>query len=400
MNKKKGLWAIMKPINTYANFSIGLSILGGITSVISYIFLAFILSLTFSGELQILGLKLSFNEAFLIFVFVVLVSFLSRYYSFTVSHLGAFKLEEILRTELTTHLAKISLGYIITTGTGALKKILLDDVKNLHVFVADSIPLIARSITTPLASLCALLIIDYRLAFVAIFVLIIGVVIMSFAMRNTQENRIKYEKNQSDINKSVIEFIQAMQIVRTFDDGTSSFKRYSDALNEYRIHLKEWFSSTAIASKISMIIFSPIPTILTICLVGIYFMINGTLEFASFLATLLISTGLVDSLMPLMWVSNFIKKSQASALRIQEVLEIKSLEILKETKSIKTYDIEFENVSFKYDSVEKYALKNISFKVKEGSVTALVGPSGAGKSTVAKLIPRFWDVTSGEIKIG
>ncbi|MCT7618412.1 ATP-binding cassette domain-containing protein, partial [Aliarcobacter butzleri] len=67
---------------------------------------------------------------------------------------------------------------------------------------------------------------------------------------------------------------------------------------------------------------------------------------------------------------------------------------------IKTYDIEFENVSFKYDSVEKYALKNISFKVKEGSVTALVGPSGAGKSTVAKLIPRFWDVTSGEIKIG
>lgn len=223
---------------------------------------------------------------------------------------------------------------------------------------------------------------------------------MSFAMRNTQENRIKYERNQSDINKSVIEFIQAMQIVRTFDDGTSSFKRYNDALNEYRIHLKEWFSSTAIASKISMIIFSPIPTILTICLVGIYFMVNGTLEFAHFLATLLISTGLVDALLPLMWVSNFIKKSSASALRIQEILELPILHFKEDNKKLENFNITFENVSFKYENRDEYALKDINFEVKESSTTALVGFSGAGKSTVAKLIPRFWDVTEGAIKIG
>ncbi|RBQ30486.1 ABC transporter ATP-binding protein/permease [Arcobacter sp. FW59] len=399
MNKKKGLWAIIKPINNYVKFSLALSIVGGVTSVISYVLLAFVLSLSLGGEFKIFSLKFSFNESFITLVFVIFFSFLSRYYSFTVSHLGAFKLEEVLRTQLTTHLAKVHLGYIITTGTGALKKVLLDDVKNLHAFFADSIPMIGRSIATPITSLLALIIIDYRFAIVAICVLVVGILLMSFAMKNTNENRVKYEQNQSDINKSVIEFVQAMMVVRTFDDGTTSFKRYNNSLDEYRIHLKEWFSSTKISSKISMIIFSPIPTILAICLVGIYFMANGTLEFATFLATLLISTGLVDALLPLMWVSNFVKKSSASAFRIQEILELTILNSKEDDKKLENFNITFENVSFKYENRNDYALKNISFEVKENSTTALVGFSGAGKSTVAKLIPRFWDVTSGAIKI-
>ncbi|MCG3717125.1 ABC transporter ATP-binding protein/permease, partial [Aliarcobacter butzleri] len=189
-------------------------------------------------------------------------------------------------------------------------------------------------------------------------------------------------------------------VVRTFDDGTTSFKRYNDALLEYKTNLQHWMNISAFSAKLGMIILSPLPTLIAVLITGIYLLNFGTLELFAFISALFLSTGMADAMMPLMWINNHIKKSQASALRIQEVLEIKSLEIPKETKSIKTYDIEFENVSFKYDSVEKYALKNISFKVKEGSVTALVGPSGAGKSTVAKLIPRFWDVTSGEIKIG
>lgn len=399
MNKKKGLWVITKPINNYIMAALTLSVVGSIASVISYVFLAYILSYNIDKELKIFSLTLSFIEFFITLTFIILISFLSRYYSFTISHIGAFKLEEILRTQLTNHLAKVPLGYTITTGTGALKKVLLDDVKNLHAFVADSIPMIGRSITTPIASLIALLIIDYRFAIVAVIVLLLGIILMSFAMKNTNENRVKYEQNQADINRAVIEFVQAMMVVRTFDDGTSSFKRYNNSLDEYRIHLKEWFASTKISSKISMIIFSPLPTILSICLVGIYFMINGTLEFTSFIATLLISTGLVDALLPLMWVSNFIKKSSASAFRIQEVMEVQALNFKKKKKELKNFNIFFENVSFKYDNRNEYALKDINFKVKENSTTALVGFSGAGKSTIAKLIPRFWDVTSGAIKI-
>lgn len=109
---------------------------------------------------------------------------------------------------------------------------------------------------------------------------------------------------------------------------------------------------------------------------------------------------MADALMPLMWMSNFVKKSSAAAIRIQEIMDIPVLNISKAHKKIEATDIVFENVDFKYNEKDNYALKNINFEVKANTVTALVGPSGAGKSTVAKLIPRFWDVTNGSIKIG
>ncbi|MEJ2489795.1 MAG: ATP-binding cassette domain-containing protein, partial [Sulfurovaceae bacterium] len=125
-----------------------------------------------------------------------------------------------------------------------------------------------------------------------------------------------------------------------------------------------------------------------------------TLEFSPFVAALLVSTGMADSLMPLMWMSNFVKKSSAAAIRIEEIMDIPVLHISNTYKKIENTNIVFENVNFKYNEKDNYALKNINFEVKANTVTALVGPSGAGKSTVAKLIPRFWDVTSGSIKIG
>jgi ATP-binding cassette, subfamily B, bacterial IrtA/YbtP len=397
---KQGLWAIIAPVNGYIKTAIGLSIIGGITSIIGFVLLAYVLLLSIKEKSDSFQFELSFNEAFLLLAFVVIISFLTRYYSFVISHLGAFKLEEILRTNITVHLAKIPLGYVITTGTGALKKVLLDDVKNLHAFVADSIPMIGKSITTPIASLFALLIINYVFALVALSVLLIGALIMYFVMKDSVNHRKNYEQSQSDINKAVIEFIQAMMVVRTFDDGTSSFKRYNESLLRYRVHLKAWIAETSTPAKISMTILSPMPTLLAISLLGIFFVLNGTLDFVSFIAILLVSTGMADSLMPIMWMSNFIKKSSSSALRIQEIMDLPQLTYKKDKQILKNLNIEFDKVSFKYENRLDYALQNISFKVKEKSVTALVGHSGAGKSTIAKLIPRFWDITSGSIKIG
>lgn len=402
MKKQKvGLWAIMSPVKFKIRLAMLLASIGAISLISSLLLLSFTLSnILINTPLIIFGIELDLIKTILLLAILTIIAFVSRLAGFIVSHLGAFRLEQILRTNLSQHLATVPLGYIISNGSGTLKKVMQDDVKTLHTFVADSTPMIAKSIVAPISTLIILLIIDYRFALATLSVFILGWITMAFSMRDSKTLRIKYEKSQSNINKAVIEFAQAMPVVRTFDDGTTSFKRYNDALLEYKTNLQHWMNISAFSAKLGMIILSPLPTLIVVLITGIYLLNFGTLELFAFISALFLSTGMADAMMPLMWINNHIKKSQASALRIQEVLEIKSLEIPKETKSIKNYDIEFENVSFKYDSVEKYALKNISFKVKEGSVTALVGPSGAGKSTVAKLIPRFWDVTSGEIKIG
>ena len=399
-NRKKGLWAIMVPVSRYIKAAIGLSAIGGISALLGYVLLAYVFSIAAGGSIMLFGLTLPFNQAFLILALVVVLSFVIKYYSTIISHLGAFKLEEILRTQITAHLAKVPLGYVIFTGTGAFKKVLLDDVKNLHAFVADSTPMIGRSIATPLASLTALFIIDYRLALVALSVLILGAVFMYFVMKDEASRRGKYEQSQSDINKAVIEFVQAMPVVRTFDDGTTSFKRYNEALHRYRIHLKAWIAATSTPARISMIILSPMPTLIAVTIAGILFVSGGSLTFVAFLAVLMVSTGMADALMPLMWASEFIKKSQAAAIRIQEIMNLPELKNISAYQKPAKFDVVFDNVSFRYHENDHYALKNVSFKVAQNTTTALVGPSGAGKSTVAKLIPRFWDVTEGSIKIG
>lgn len=399
--QKQGLWAIIKPVRFEVRVAMLISAIGALSLIVSLTLLAFTLSHLVLGEtLTIFAIEFSLLNTIFLLAFFTIVAFLSKFGSFAISHLGAFRLEQILRTELSQHLAEVPLGYIISSGTGALKKVIQTDVKTLHVFVADSIPMIAKSIVAPIATLIILLVIDYRLALASLIILLFGFIAMSFAMKDSKELRIKYDESQADINKAVIEFAQAMPVVRTFDDGTSSFKRYNNALINYKNNLNHWMNTSAFSSKVGILILSPLPTLLTVLITAILLLNFGMLEISNLILALFLSTGMADSLMPIMWLQNHIKKAQASALKIQEVLNIKALPMVKNPKSVENFDIEFKEVSFKYDYVNNYALKNINFKVPQGSVTALVGKSGAGKSTVAKLIPRFWDVCSGSINIG
>lgn len=399
--KKYGLWAIMKPVMFEIRAAMLLASIGALSLIAFLVVLSFTLTHIIQGtQIEILGIELSLFNTIALLAVLTLIAFLTRLFSFIVSHLGAFRLEQILRTQLSQHLADVPLGYIITNGSGALKKVLQTDVKSLHTFVADSTPMIAKTTVAPIVTLIVLLIVDYRLALVSIGVLALGWIAMAYAMKDSKVLRQKYEQSQSDINKAVIEFAQAMPVVRTFDDGTSSFKRYNNALDNFKNNLNQWMSTSAFAGKLGMVILSPLPTLLAVFILGIILLQNGSLDLFAFITALFLSTGMADSMMPIMWLQNFIKKSQASALRIQEVLDVEPLVKAANPQTPQSYDIELKDVSFQYQTGNNNALENISFKALQGSVTALVGPSGAGKSTVAKLIPRFWDVTKGELTIG
>ena len=398
-NQKK-LRSIMSPVNGYIRTAIAMAAAGGIISTASVVLLAYTLLSITGSDIGFWGVSFSFKQAFRLLAITIIINFFLKYYSFGISHIGAFKLEEILRTQITDHLAKLPLGYVITTGTGALKKVLLEDVKNLHALVADSTPMIGKSYAAPAASLIALTIIDYRLALVSLGILLLGGFGMYIVMKDDAVHRENYERSQSDINKAVIEFVQAMPVVRTFDDGATSFKRYNSALERYRIHVKKWIGATGISGKIALTILSPLPTLIAVTIAGLIFLRGGSLSFAPFIAALMISTGMADSLMPLMLISNALKISGAAAIRILEIMDLPEMKTAVEFKSPENFDVVFNNVSFRYGENSNFALRNISFTVRQNSTTALVGPSGAGKSTVARLIPRFWDVTEGSIRIG
>ena len=398
---KRGLWAIMDPVMPQIYTAICSAALGAMFAIVSIYFMAGALHVVITGKsVAVWGQALDLKQLLLLVVLMVILGFLCRTGGFMISHLGAFRLEQILRTRLSDHLAKVPLGFITHTGSGSLKKILVEDVNMLHAFVADSTPFLGKSVAGPVVSLIMMFVIDWRLALVSIAVLLLGGIFMRLAMKDNEALRKKYDQSQEKINSAVIEFVQAMPVVRTFDVGTSSFRRYTKALDEFSVAVKSWYAASGKASRIGLLVLSPMPTMLAVSAAGIYFVSTGTLDFPYFIALLMISTGMADALMPLMWLNNFIKKSEAGAYRIQDIMAVETMPVTQTPGQPKDASVVFERVCFRYESRDRYALEDVSFDVPQGTVTALVGPSGAGKSTVAKLIPRFWDVESGAITIG
>src|SRR5699024_9064620 len=138
--------------------------------------------------------------------------------------------------------------------------------------------------------------------------------------------------------------------------------------------------------------------------VGIFIGSNTT-DFKNFLMTfifyLLFVPAVAGVLNKIMYVSESFMQINGNVARMDEIFNIPVLPETENSKKPENNDIVFDKVSFSYTGKENdLAIQNVSFKAKQGEITAIVGPSGGGKSTIANLISRFWDVTTGSIKIG
>ena len=330
---------------------------------------------------------------------LVMIAFTSRVFAFRISHIGAFNLEVVLRTALAEHLARLPLGYVITTGSGAVKKLVQDDVKALHAFVADSTPLIGQAYTTPTISLIAVLIADWRLGLVTLAIVPVGLIFIKFALQDYEEQRDAYDRANEKINGVIIEFIQGMQVVRTFDDGSSSFARFQTALDTFTQSLRDWNNKNRFSARLGSLLFEPLPTLVIVSVFGAWLLSQGSITIPRFLVFLLVAPRLCGAFKPIFTLAYMINQANAGAIRIGKVLAEPALSQPSQPQQPADASISLENVTFAYGDGTP-ALQNLSLHLSVGSVTALVGPSGAGKTTLAQLIPRFWDVNEGAIKIG
>lgn len=156
------------------------------------------------------------------------------------------------------------------------------------------------------------------------------------------------------------------------------------------------------SSRLSVAILNPLPTLAALVWLGGWLISHDTLDAGTWLAALLVGTGMAESLLPLMSLKHLVAKTQMSIHRIQEVMDEPELPEpdMVRAKIPRDAGVRFEAVDFRYTADGELVLRDVSFDAPPGSVTALVGPSGAGKTTVARLIPRFWDVSSGCIRVG
>ena len=404
-------WRIMDPVRGRIRFAMGLACASAALSVLALALVARTIQALLDAPGQWPW------PPMLALLACTVAAYTLRLAAFRRSHYAAFRLEALLRMRLAEHVARLPLGRVQALGAGPLAKVMFDDVKALHAFVADSTPMYARAYAAPLIALAALLWLDWRLALAALAVPALGFAIMGAIMRDTKGMSDRYDAARAQVAAAVVEFVQAMPVVRTFDSGSASFGRYQAALAKYLTVLKEWYASVRFTSRFSIAILSSLPTLAVLLWLGAWLLARQRLDFAAWVAALLIGAGVAEAIMPLMGLHHLIRKTRISIDRIQQVLSEPPLpEPPAPGEQPQDASVAFENVSFSYGASEGSAgdadstggegkdaapaLQGVSFTAPAGSVTALVGPSGAGKSTVARLIPRFWDASQGCVRVG
>lgn len=386
------LWQAMNPVNGQIYAAIAIAVVSSLAGVGSIASLVMILGALFKDENPWPWVLVS--------GVLTLIMLLTRLWSFSVSHIAAFKLEVILRTELARKLTRLPLGDVMARGSGRLTKVMDQDVLSLHGFVADTTPMYGRAFAAPMVTLVLALWIDWRYTLVALAVFIIGVLMMMFSMKGHQAMQAEYFKANEELNNRVVEFIRSMPIIRTFDSGSASFSRFSQALSSFRQLLTDWLDAVANNAVWAMLVLAPLPTLTALVIAGVLIMEPSLQDLPGWIGLLLLGAGFAESIMPLMWMNMFIRKAELGAERIHELLNAPELSRSSQVEQPKDASVVFRQVSFRYETRTDNALTDVSFTVPQGSVTALVGPSGAGKTSVARLIPRFWDATGGHILIG
>ncbi len=316
-----------------------------------------------------------------------------------VSHAMAYTILESLRLRLADRFLHAPLGDVENHSIGEIKNMMVDKIENMEPPLAHMIPEGAGHIVLPIISIAALLCLDWRLALASLVTFPLSFVCMGLTFKISGDSFARYDQSSNDMNSAIVEYIEGIEVIKAFGRAGVSYEKYAGAITDFRTFVVKWLTSTFATMKLSFALFPS--TLIGTLPVALALANSGTITGAQAALAVMLSISMVGSLAKLEVFSENMRQVKFTVESLEEFLEMPELPQPSARADVKRTDVELKNVRFSYTGDEKdEVLHGVDLTLPEGSFTALVGPSGGGKSTVAKLIARFWDVTSGEITIG
>ena len=367
--------------------------LRGIAKVIPLFILYFIILEFLSPNVD---LSIIFKLAILLAVIYFAINIGDHYLALYTARFG-HELTFNIRMKLGNKLRKLPLGHFIKRSTGELNTTMSEYVSKFEQFISYAAPFIFSSLASMTVMMIFFFILDWRMAIASAIVIPLVTVAFKYADRIALRVTKEREKSLIKTNSLIVEFIQGMSVIKVFNQEASEFHRFKETLKEFREKNIKAVISVTIPSMILLVIASL--NIAVLLPLGLYFFFIGSLSLSVLVFFIITAPTFSDSLA--MYFYSYMHTKSSIGLAMEHISEILREEPLSEPKDdfeLKKFDIKFNKVSFSYEEVP--VLKEVSLKIPEKSVIALVGPSGAGKTTIINLIARFWDVDSGEIKIG
>ena len=313
------------------------------------------------------------------------------------AHAAAYETMYEIRTGLAGHLTRLPLGFFADAATGRLKKLMVDDVEEFEGFIAHHIEDLAAALCMPFLVLGVLIWIDVRMALAAVAVIPLAMLSMSFASKGYMEETRRYHTAQENLNGRIIEFVRSIHEIKAFARSVAELEKFVAAIDEYQQVVERWARRWALP-RAGFIVFIENSLLFTLP-VGLWLYRRGSVGIGELVLCLLLSMQFSTPIFKVLQQNDALLRMFAGFRRMKEVGDARPLPPASSPGAPQGADIVFDNVSFRYADGED-VLRGVSFTAPQGNVTALVGLSGSGKSTILRLIPRFWDVTGGCIRVG
>jgi len=336
----------------------------------------------------------------ILYIFLRIVDTAAYYYMASVGHIMGTRIENDMRHDMFQHLQKLSFSYYDNTKIGTLMSRITNDLFDVTEFAHHCPEEFFIAGVKIVGSFILLSMMNLWLTLIIFSVIPVMIIVLVHFRKRMKKNFAESRVQIGELNSQIEDSLLGIRVVKSFAKESVEQEKFDKGNKKFFSIKKEMYGIMA-GFQSSTRLFDGIMYIVVV-IAGALFMINGSITAADYVAYLMFVTTLITSVRRIVEFSEQFQRGMSGIERFSEIMdiepEIKDASDAKEMKNVKG-DIEFDNVSFRYESEDKEVLTNLSLKVKAGESIALVGPSGGGKTTLCSLIPRFYDVSDGKILI-
>lgn len=333
---------------------------------------------------------------------LLVLYFMNGGFHYVVTYWGhklGINIETDMRKQLYEHLQKQSVQFYDDTKTGHLISRLTNDLMDIGEVAHHGPEELAISLMTLTGAFAIMLSLNWQLALLT-FVLVPFILLLTVYFGKKMAGAMSYMFGAiANFNARVENGVTGIRVTKAFANEDFELERFTKENKEFRITKLKSYKIMAAHITVSQIMMKFL--LLFVLVAGTWFVINGQLTYGEFIAFVLFANIMIGPIQKLNAVIEMYPKGIAGFRRFLDILD-QEPEQKEKDNAVEATDLRgeivYDNVSFAYKG-SKTVLNEASFSIKPGETIAFVGPSGAGKTTIASLLPRFYDVSSGGIKI-
>ena len=298
--------------------------------------------------------------------------FLFTWRSSMMSHGIAFKALRTMRERMAEKMARVPMGTIVDTPTGAFKNRFVDNVNQLEDAIAHFMPELPSNVFAPVLAMAIVFAVDWRM-------------------------RLAGMASEQKMNSTLVEYVNGIQVIKAFGRSASSYGSFSEAVADYHDSTLAWFRQSWVWLALVRAV---VPCTLLFSLpLGVWLLSIGEISLPEFMVCITIPLCFIGGVLKFAQAAGQISRMDACLNAIWDFLGLPELSRPTERVELSGEPFSFEDVSFSYHEGAE-VLHGVSLRTDPGTMTAIVGPSGSGKSTVAKLMAGFWDASGGTVRYG